>query len=56
MGSCQKVSKFDFQSQFSMSKRHPNFSQFFLLKNTYKGAHFLVLTFFDKINFKSIYY
>ena len=32
-------------------KNHPNLSQFFSLKNTNLGAHFLLLTFFDKINF-----
>ena len=41
VGSCQKVPKFDFQSQFSMSKIIQIFS-FFALKNTNLGAHFLL--------------
>ena len=44
MVSSQKVPKFDFQSQFSTSKNHPNLSQFFLLKNINSGVHFLLLT------------
>ena len=44
---CQKVSKFDFQSQFSMSKIIGIFLNL--------GAHFLLLTFFDNINFKAFY-
>ena len=32
-------------------KNHPNLSQFFLLKNTNLEAHFLLLAFFNKINF-----
>ena len=47
----QKVPKFDFQSQFSMSKITQYFSIFLLLKNTNLGAHFQLLTFFDKIIF-----
>ena len=46
MGRCQKVPKFDFQSQ----KLSESFSIFFSLKNINLGAHFLLLTFFD--NFK----
>jgi hypothetical protein len=42
MGRCQKVSKFDFQSQFSMSKIIQIFLNFFLLKNTNLGAHFFI--------------
>ena len=42
--SCQKVLKFDFQSQFSMSKIIQNFL-IFLLKNTNLGKHFWLLTF-----------
>ena len=45
MASFQKVPKFDFQSQFSMSKS----SEFFFIENL--GAHYLLLTFFVKINF-----
>ena len=34
------------------AKNHPNFSQFFFsLKNTNLGAHFLLLIFFDYIDF-----
>ena len=51
MGRCQKVPKFDIQSQFSMSKIIGIFLNFFSLKNTNLGAHFLFLTFFDNINF-----
>ena len=50
MASCQKVPKLDVQSQFSMSKIIRLFL-IFLLNNTNLGAHFLLLTFFDKINF-----
>ena len=32
-------------------KNHRNLSHFFLLKNTNLGAYFLLLTFFDSINF-----
>ena len=42
MASCKKVPKFDFQSQFSMSKIIPIFLVF-LLKNTNLGAHFFVI-------------
>ena len=36
-------------------KNHPNLSQFFFsLKNTNLEAHFLLLAFFDKINFLTI--
>ena len=48
--SCQKVPKFDFQSQFSMSKIIQIFLNFFSLKNTNLEAQFLLLAFFDKIN------
>ena len=51
MGRCQKVPKFDFQSQFFMSKIIGIFLIFFSLKNINLGAHFLLLTFFDNINF-----
>ena len=50
MASCQKVPKFDFQRQFSMSKLSESFSFFFIEENL--GAHFLLLTFFDNINFQ----
>ena len=48
---CRKVRKMDFQSQFSTSKIIRIFLNFFSLKNTNLGAHFLLLTFFDKISF-----
>ena len=51
MTSCQKVPKFDFRNQFSMSNIIWIFLNFFSLKNTYLGAHFFLLTFFDKIIF-----
>ena len=47
MGRCQKVAKFDFQSQFSMSKIIQLFLIFFI--EEYQCAHFLLLTFFDNI-------
>ena len=50
MASCQKVPKFDFQSQFSMLKIIRIFINFFLMKNINLEAHFLLLTFFDNIN------
>ena len=47
-----EVSKFDFRSQFSMSKIIRNFLiSFFPLKNINLGAHFLFLTCFDNVNF-----
>ena len=51
MGRCQKVPKFDFQSQFFMSKTIGIFLNFYLLKNISLEAHSLLLTFFDNINF-----
>ena len=42
VGRCQKVSKFDFQSQFSMSKIIGIFLNFCLIEN-YQGAHFFVI-------------
>ena len=51
MGRCQKVTRFDIHSQFSMSKIIGIFLIFFSLKNINLGAHFLLLIFFDKINF-----
>ena len=50
---CRKVRKLDFQSEFSMSKIIESFSIFFSLKNTNLGAHFLLLTLFDNINFST---
>ena len=43
--------KFDFQSQFSMSKIIRIFLNFFSLKNTNLEAPFFVIGIFDKINF-----
>jgi hypothetical protein len=51
MGRCQKVRKFDFQGQFFMSKIIQIFLIFFSLKNTNLGAHFLLVAFFDNVNF-----
>jgi hypothetical protein len=50
-GKVSKSAKFDFQSQFSMSKIIRIFLNFFSLKNTNLGAHYLFLKFFDSINF-----
>ena len=50
MGRCQKVPKFNFQSQYSLLKIIGIFP-FFSLMNTNLGAHFSLLSFFDKINF-----
>ena len=51
MGMCQMVPKFDFQSQFC-TKNHQNLSRFFFsLKNINLGTHFLLLKFFNIINF-----
>ena len=41
----------DFQSQFLRQKLSESFSIFFSLKNINLEAHFLLLTFFDKIIF-----
>ena len=49
--SCQKVTKFYFQSKSSMLKIIWIFLIFFSLKNTNLGTHFLLLKFLDKINF-----
>ena len=48
-----KVRKLDFQSEFSMSKIIRIYLNFFSLKNTNLGAHFLLLTLFDNINFST---
>ena len=45
--------KFDFQSQFSISKIIRIFLIFFSLKNIILGAHFLLLTFVENFNFWS---
>ena len=47
-----RIRKLDFESQFIYVKNYPNLSQFFFsLKNINLGANFLLLTFFDNINF-----
>ena len=46
-----KLPKFDFQSQLSMSNIIRIFLNFYSLKNINLGAHFLLLTFFDNVNF-----
>jgi hypothetical protein len=50
MGRSQKEQKFDFKSQFSMSKIIRIFFIFFSLKNINLGSQFLLLAFFDKIH------
>ena len=56
MSSFQKVPKFDFQIQFSMSEIIGVFLIFFFIEEYNLGAHFFLLTFFDNINFKSLYF
>ena len=52
MGRCQKVPIFDFKVNFFLcQKSSESFSILFSLKNTNLEAHFLLLAFFDKINF-----
>ena len=54
-GEVSKVPKFDqnltFKVNFLCQKLSESFSIFFSLKNINLGAHFLLLTFFDNINF-----
>ena len=47
----QKVPKLYFQSQFSMSKINRNFSKKKSSKNINLGEHFLLNTFFSRLNF-----
>ena len=57
----RKLLNFEFWINGELSKRlsksifyvknHPNLPQFFSLMNTNLGVHFLLLTFFDRINF-----
>ena len=47
---CQKVPKFDFQSQFSMSKIIRIFLSFFIEKYQFRST-FFVIEIFDNINF-----
>ena len=51
-GKLSKGAKILLSKSIFCVKSHPNLSHFFSLKNTNLGAHFLLLTFFDKINFK----
>ena len=51
MASRQNVPKFDFENQFSMSKIIQIFLNSFSMKHINLGAYFLLLTFFDTINF-----
>ena len=47
-----EVSKVPFSKSIFLVKNYPNLSQFFFsLKNINLGAHSLLLTFFDIINF-----
>ena len=48
---CQKMPKSYFQSQFWMSKTNPTFSKKKLSKNINLGDHYLLKTFFPKLNF-----
>ena len=51
-GELSKSAKIWLSKSIFYVKNHPNVSQFFFsLKNTILGAHFLLLIFFDKINF-----
>ena len=51
MGRCQTVPKFDFQSQFSMSKKSESFSILFSLKNINLGAHYFITSIFKSLCF-----
>ena len=46
-----KCEKWTFKVNFLCQKSSESFSIFFSLKNPNLGAHFLLLAFFDKINF-----
>ena len=48
---CQKVQKSYFQGQFWMSKNNRIFSKKKLSKNINLGDHYLLKTFFTKLNF-----
>ena len=48
----KKCQNLTFKVNFLCQKSSESFSIFFSLKNTNLGAHFLLLTFFDKINFE----
>ena len=56
MGRCQKSAKIFTFKVNSMSKIIQISQIFFTLKNKDLGAHFLLLTFFDDIIFKSLYF
>ena len=49
--SVNKCQNLTFKVNFLCQKSSESFSIFFSLKNTNLGAHFLLLTFFDNINF-----
>ena len=55
VGQCQKVAKFDIQSQFSMSNIIQIFPNLFLMKITNLGANFIgfLITSIFKINLSS---
>ena len=46
----RKLLNFEFSINGELSKSDKSLSIFFSLKNTNLGAHFLLLSFFDKIN------
>ena len=50
-GELSKSAKIWLSKSIFYVKNHSNLSHFFSLKNTNLGAHFLLLTFFDNINF-----
>ena len=52
VGRCQRVPKFYFQSQFSVSKIIQISLIFFPLKNTILGAHFLIASIFNLLLLK----
>ena len=49
--SAKKCKNLTFKVNFLCQKLSESFSIFFSLKNINLGAHFLLLTFFDNINF-----
>ena len=50
-GELSKSAKIWLSKSIFYVKNHPNFSHFFSSKNTNLGAHFLLLRFFENINF-----
>ena len=53
---CQNLQNSDFQSQFSMPKNDPNFSNFFSSKIIILEAHILLLAFFETSIFKPLFF